>query len=180
MRRAKLRLQFGIPFLLVVTGIVAISTALLTYPHRRIAHTRATYDAQKQVVDSTVAKFIRLLQQRGFQVSNETVRFGGSGEWRSLVMLVAHGSSSHEKCCVEVEGFVSHDDQDRPDWMNILPLKIRPRGNSLDSRFVQLLTDALEQNEWKFDIQGTRDEKSNGSGSVGRDQRCRIPKWRFR
>ena len=159
MKRA--RFQFGIFSMLMFTTVTAVVVGSITYPRRKILQTRAAYDEQKRVVNVAVATFVDQLQSEDFLVINRSERHGGSGEWRTIVAISAkrRDSSRPSTCRVEIQGFVSHNNEDQPTWMQLLPMEVTYREGLLNERFVALLTQSLSKNEWQYSVNGLGKEE---------------------
>lgn len=148
-----LRPRFAISTLLVLTAITAIVIAVKTYSARQIAKTKATYDAQKQIVDVVKATYIADLIRSGYRVADDSVRAGGSGEWRTYIALTATAPDGNQDVCyVEVMGFVAHDDSDKPTWMRVLPMRISHRGRKLNDGLLTRLLAALRERSWVYSV----------------------------
>ena len=146
--------RFSLASLLLLTACTAIFFAAMAYNARVRAQTKATYDAQKDVIQNAVGSFCDKLTSEGWQVTNGSTRLGGSGEWRTVVDLTCTKLNCVPlNCRVNVMGFVSHDNNDRPTWRTILPMRITPRGKQLDDRFIEHVRPILEQRGWRYSIE---------------------------
>ncbi|WP_430450787.1 hypothetical protein [Rhodopirellula europaea] len=155
------RPTFAISTLLLLTMVSAIAIAIKSYPARRIAKTRATYDAQKQVVDAVTRTYVADLTKAGYSVVDDSTGVGGSGEWRQYVAIAATSPQGHQDVCyVEVMGFVSHDEVDQPTWMEVLPMKISHKQRKLNDAFLTLLLGELEGRDWAYAV----DNRCRGDG----------------
>jgi hypothetical protein len=156
-----LRPNFSIAALLGVTALVAITITVVTYPSRQRAKTIATYDAQKQVVDQAIQEFVDVIKNEGFAIINDSTGTGGSGEWRQYAAITATGTDgTRDVCYVEVMGCVTHNENDQPTWMRILPMRISHRDRKLNARFIKTLVAKLDRRGWEYSI----DSRCKGGG----------------
>jgi hypothetical protein len=155
------RLRFSIASILGVTALVAVAMSLVTYPARKRAQTIATYDAQKKVVVESVAEFADALTKDWFDVVDDSTGVGGSGDWRHYIAVTATDEKgSTQVCYVEVMGFVTHDKNDKPTWMRVLPMRISHRRRKLNDRYLDLLIAKLRERTWTYTI----DSRCKGDG----------------
>ena len=169
------RARFAISSVLFATLVAAIAFAMLTYPSRQIEKTKALYDEQKRIVNLAITNYIESLAKAGYAVKNHSSGLGGSGEWRNYVVVVAASPGVGQRLCyVEVMGFVSHDANDRPTWMKVLPMRISHRGHPLNDGFIEVLVPMLEERRWAYKIdsriQGDAYIPGNSSGLIWKNQ----------